>query len=907
MSRRHVVYCASVFHICEAPINYKVQHALDEILPSKYNILHININSLQQKIDDLELYIHKLHERGVNIHIISVAQIKIHREVTKFYNLSDYNSYFSVNSSDEAGCALFVHKSLTSGIVGSVESESANCLIANITALNINVGVFYKNPTATTESVVKYYHSILKDNQRTILFSDVNIDLLHSNASTRLYTDVVNNKSFSILNKLDSSSSPSTISSHVLTNIKKFKYYLSLLDVPLSSQKLTFLGFDNNKPDKIEFIAEPNVITYDVVDYRTFNWHFSKINLQRVYSIDYLVSRMNSCRLKSIRTKEKHLVRNKRWINSKSLKNSDRLKMRREENAQEINEVSGDSKLLYDKVTQILTNKTSNKHSIDAMQNINGQIVTDKGVIANMFNVYFLNIGRKMHSKIPSMTNCLVPGVDFNRNFIDTFTTNSKEVLYKIRMMKKNNSILDSIPSNILKYHSRKLSPLIADLFNNIFHTGQFPESLKTDRISPVFKSQDPLLPKNYRPISVPPNLSKVMESIICDQITDFCLENNIINQNQYGFQKNSSALSAVVAVIDYLQVGLNTIPNSIGACLFIDLKKASNTIPHDRLMGKLFKIGIRDSSYDLIKDYLHGRRQFVNIDNVQSVIIVNSNAYSIPQGSALGPLFFLLYINDIFKLQLHGKIILYADDTAIAYVETDEITLKRHMQSDLKKLNQWFNKNALTLNTTKTKLMVFNAENIDLDLHLKIRDKAIETVDTHKYLGIELQNNLKWNIHIDKIIREVSTIADRFIKIGNQIGNNVSYAMYNKYVYNRLSKMASIYGSFATKSQIKRLQTAQDLAVQRLFPAENCNNVNDIYTKYKLLQVQQIINYDLALLIYKLENDLLKLNCSIDDKNGQNILSIGKKYFDSLHPSIRKQRRVEQFKKNFRKSCFRH
>lgn len=165
MSRREVVYCASVFHICEAPINYEVEHAVGGVLPSKYHIIHINIDSLQRKIDDLELFIHKLHERGIKIHIIALTQIKMHSQVAKFYNLPDYNSHFSTNTGDEAGCALFVHKSLTSGIVGNVESESANCLIANITALKINVGVFYKHPAATTGSVVKYYRSILKDNQ----------------------------------------------------------------------------------------------------------------------------------------------------------------------------------------------------------------------------------------------------------------------------------------------------------------------------------------------------------------------------------------------------------------------------------------------------------------------------------------------------------------------------------------------------------------------------------------------------------------------------------------------------------------------------------------------------------------------------------------------------------------------
>lgn len=904
---RRIAFVFSVFQHSEEPINYHVQHSLDDILPSKYNILYININSLKNKLDDLELFVHGLNESKTEIYIIAVTNIKIDKESTKFTNLPDYNSYFSTNTIDQGGVALFIHKSLTSGVLETLEDNNINCLVANLPKLKINVGVLYKHPTAKTIELTKYYKTILKDNQSMILVGNMNIDLLASNDSTTQYTEVVKQRQFSILNKIEREYATAfnnhSIVDHVLSNVKKYKYSLSLRNESISDHKIMVLGFDDNKPNKVQFIAEPNVITYQRIDYRKFNMYFSQIDLRKVRSIDNLVGNLIACKSYSTQTVQRYRQnRDKPWIHKRSLNKSQRLKMRSEAYAQQINEFkNGDEKRQWDTINEILTNKSSSRNTIDAIQNRTRNIITDKKEMANIFNDYFLHIGRRLGNRIPQMTNCEIPLPDLNKYSVRPIYTDKDEVLNKIQMMKKNNNIHDSIPSNILIYNSRKLAPVLAHFFNDCFRTGEFPNSLKTDRIVPAFKSKDPLLPKNYRPISVPHNISKIMESIICDRITEFCLENKIFAQNQYGFQKNSSAMSAVVSVVDYLQVNLNKNRGSIGACLFIDLKKASNTIRHDRLMTKLWQIGIRGSLYELIRNYLHERRQFVDIDNVSSETKVNENAFSIPQGSALGPLFFLLYINDIFKMKLHGEIILYADDTAIVYVEPNRDVLEEKMQRDLKLLNRWFSMNSLSLNTDKTKAMLFKAGNIIIEPNLKIRNRSIEFVKNHKYLGVYLQNNLQWDVHIDKIIREIRAVCGASKKIGHQVNSKISFGMYQKLIYNRLSKMAAIYGPFATDRQLNNLQAAQNNAIKIFYASENCNNLNAIYAKHKLLNVKQIIHYDLAGLIYKWKYGLLKLNRPFHDINSQNLLSVGAKYFISLNPSLKNAQNVDEFKNNLR------
>lgn len=924
MPRGRIAYVYSVFQESEEPINYNVQHHnvqhfQHEISPSKYHILYVNINSMQSKLDDLELLLHRLNKYAVEIHIVALTNIGIIEETSKYYNLTDYNSYYSTNLNGEGGVALFIHKSLTSGVIENLENDNINCLVANIPRLNVNVGILYQDPIATTDSLVTYYKRILRVNQRTILTSNVNIDLLTSNATTKQYTDAVREQKFSILNQIDRDSATRvenrrngrateySIMDHVLSNVKQFNYSLSLCNASFSDNKILVLGFDDKKPEKIKFTAEPDLMTYKMVDFDKFNHYFSEINLHSIRSIDSLVVEMMACKRKSTVERQRRL-RNKPY--AETLDKSKRFEIRSKTFANRINGFNGDPGKRWEIINEFLTNKSSGKNSVVAMYNRTKQMVVDKTEIADIYNGYVLNIGKVLHGRIPHMTNLEIPVMQQNPHYLHSISTTYREVEEKIHQMKNSNSYHDSIPANTLKRHAQKIAPILARCFNDCFRTGYYPDSLKIDRIVPAFKSLDPLQPKNYRPICIAPALSKLMESIICDRITAFCLDYEIIDKDQYGFQKNSSAISAVVAVLDYLQVGLNANPESIGAGLFIDLKKASNTIPHKFLMDKLSRIGIQGSLYNLIQSYLFERRQYVDIDGTHSRKVRNVSAYSIPQGSSLGPLFFLLYINDIFKMKLHGKIVLFADDTAIVYVESDPNLLKRYMENDLKLLNRWFTKNALTLNTEKTKAMLFNAghinvRNLEADFNLKIRNRTIEFVAWHKYLGIHLQSNLKWDVHINKIIREISAASTASQKLGRQVNADVSCEIYQKLVFNKLLKMASIYGTYATKMQLKNLQAAQDMAIKKIFAHVDNYNVHEIYANYKLLKVKDIISYDLALLIYKVQNKYLKLNRRVTDINGNNILNVAWKYFLDLPLPVQMHSELIHFKRHFKRRCY--
>lgn len=180
--------------------------------------------------------------------------------------------------------------------------------------------------------------------------------------------------------------------------------------------------------------------------------------------------------------------------------------------------------------------------------------------------------------------------VAYNPSSIFLFDTTCDEIRAKISSLKNSATVKDS---NIYKQNELILSPILCDLINNCFVSGKFPEQLKISRIIPIYKAGNPHQTTNYRPISILPVLSKIFESLFCDRINSFIYRHNIIHENQFGFQRNSSALSAATTLVDLLQRHLDIISGTIACCVFIDLKKAFDTVPHELLLETLNKYEI--------------------------------------------------------------------------------------------------------------------------------------------------------------------------------------------------------------------------------------------------------------------------------------------------------------------------
>ena len=308
----------------------------------------------------------------------------------------------------------------------------------------------------------------------------------------------------------------------------------------------------------------------------------------------------------------------------------------------------------------------------------------------------------------------------------------------------------DSISSELLKLVNIDISDCITLIINQFLRSGIFPDQLKIAIVTPIYKKDDKKLNKNYRPISVLPVISKVFETVICDQLNEYFTSNNLFSPQQYGFRKNSSTELAALELIDRLLAQLNS--QMIPINFYIDLSKAFDSLNHEILLYKLSHYGVNGIFSTLLRSYLSNRKQYVTIGDVKSAVL--SITSGVLQGSIIGSLLFNIYINNIIKSSAKFIFILYADDTTLnstleSFGDTaDEIQLS--ILNELQKVCKWLNLNQLCLNVAKSKFMLFHMpQKVIPNLQFDLNGSPIEYVHAFNFLGLTIDSNLSFKLHI--------------------------------------------------------------------------------------------------------------------------------------------------------------
>ena len=256
-----------------------------------------------------------------------------------------------------------------------------------------------------------------------------------------------------------------------------------------------------------------------------------------------------------------------------------------------------------------------------------------------------------------------------------------------------------------MKSAGQAISKLLTIIFNKSIKEGVFPESLKTAKVIPLHKGGSVLVVSNYRPISIPPILSKIFERLSYNRLTEFIDKHNILKQNQFGFQKNKSTELAVASIVSQIAEARSKKESSY--CIFLDFAKAFDTVNHQILLQKLHHYGIKNKALIWFKSYLTNRTQYTEVgDTLSDVGFINCG---VPQGSVLGPLLFLLYINDISESSQLLKFFLFADDTTVFYSDKTNPETENLLNTELNKVSDWLAANKLSLNVDKSNFMHFH------------------------------------------------------------------------------------------------------------------------------------------------------------------------------------------------------
>ncbi|MEL6988783.1 MAG: reverse transcriptase family protein, partial [Bacteroidota bacterium] len=361
-------------------------------------------------------------------------------------------------------------------------------------------------------------------------------------------------------------------------------------------------------------------------------------------------------------------------------------------------------------------------------------------------NKYFASIGPLLSSKFPpSDQSSMIRKID---NTMVIFPTNELEVSKILNRMKNKKSFgYDGISNEILKCCSPVIEGFLARAFNKALSEHIFPDNLKIAKVIPLLKKGNRDVLENYRPISLLSSLSKVFESLLYKRMLNFCNRNNILSPNQYGFRSKRSCIDAILSVTECIRDQVDK--KQSGHVCFIDLQKAFDTLDHKILLEKLEKLGFRGVANDVLKSYLQGRSQYISYGNT---VTKNEQLHTgVPQGSILGPLLFLLYVNDLKSCKLNNKLTMFADDTSV--VQTDEFP-NNGITEDIKQIHEWCVTNKLSVNPKKCEVLSFGSKKCD---SIVMSGFDIPNKKSCKYLGVHLDGQLKFNEHIKHVTNKLN------------------------------------------------------------------------------------------------------------------------------------------------------
>ena len=411
-----------------------------------------------------------------------------------------------------------------------------------------------------------------------------------------------------------------------------------------------------------------------------------------------------------------------------------------------------------------------------------------------------------------------------------------------------------NINASVIKKVINEIKHPLEHIFNCSLRYGIFPDKLKISKIVPLFKQGCKQNLNNYRPISILPTFSKILEKIIYNRLNIFLEFNEVLTESQFGFRTHRSTTSAVLSVTDHILKSFDEQKLTLG--VFLDLSKAFDCVNHNILLRKLEHYGVRGVALNLFESYLTGRQQFSFFKN--EISRSNLVTHSVPQGSILGPVLFNIYINDITNATKTMKTTLFADDSCFYLSHNNPETLINIANNDLNSLNNWFVSNRLTLNIKKSHCIIFKRQiNIPPDLpKVKINNVNIDMVDDTKFLGIIIQSNLKWTLHIQSIKNKLNKYSSIIYLTRKSLDNSSLKLIYNSLVYSCLNYGNILWGR-SPKSHTNCLRVAQKRVIRNIKFRSRFHHTNDDFYNLGILKLNDINFYFGAIFTYKSLNNL--------------------------------------------------
>ena len=493
----------------------------------------------------------------------------------------------------------------------------------------------------------------------------------------------------------------------------------------------------------------------------------------------------------------------------------------------------------------------------------NNNKIFDKKQIVDQFNAFFANIGSEISENVGPAEHTFHHYMDQSNQhsmFLDPIDSN--DILAVVSKIKAKTSVdLNNISTKIMKTSINNIADPLTHIINLSLSTGIVPSHMKIAKVIPIYKSGDKRHFNNYRPISMLPVFSKILEKIVAKKLLSFLDSTNQLYQHQYGFRARHSTTHPVVHLLNQIANENDKITKNITMATFLDLSKAFDSLSHSLLLRKLENMGVRGVANIWFHSYLTDRKQYMEMYKVKSNL--DPLQCGVPQGSIFGPILFLLYINDIPN-STSLKVLCFADDTTCSYSSASISNLYNVMNNELEKLNQWFRANKLCLNISKTKYIIFRpsvTRHIESDHTLFINNQAIERIGdkfdntSFKFLGIFIDETISWKKHIDKICTKISQANYVINKVKNTIPKQCLLTLYQSIIQCHINFGLQLWGS---SYHIERIFKLQKKSLRIINKKPYNYHTEPLFKQCNILAIKDQYKLNVGIFMYKLRSGKL-------------------------------------------------
>ncbi|XP_063381206.1 uncharacterized protein LOC134667714 [Cydia fagiglandana] len=485
--------------------------------------------------------------------------------------------------------------------------------------------------------------------------------------------------------------------------------------------------------------------------------------------------------------------------------------------------------------------------------NFKGETLSNPQDITNAFNKQFLNMEENESHK---PDNFRKDNIKFNSSTIYLKPTDQFEITKVIKSLRNSKSCgYDELMTSVIKENAEVLALPLSHLINLSMMQGTFPDKLKISIIKPVFKKGDKRHSDNYRPIALIPIISKVFERVMYSRMLNFFDRFDVLSNRQFGFRKNRSTTSAILELLeDIAESREKRLPVT---AIFMDMSKAFDYVQHNILLDKLHKYGIRGICADWIESYLVNRQQLTETTKycpkTQTIVKFHSDVeivkQGVPQGSILGPLLFLIYINDLPNITKH-KVTLFADDCSVVVCCKDPATYELEVNTVFHDINVWLENNMLRVNLNKTNYIEFHApQGNPTNINIMYKNVKIHSATSLRFLGVMIDCHNSWEVHVEHLIKKLTRFIFALRRLRNIASRQASIWAFHGHIMSNLRYGIILWGNC---KDINRVFKLQKKCVRAICSARSRDSCLPLFKELQILTVPSLYVYEICLYVKK-------------------------------------------------------